>query len=161
MRAVQYDTYGGPEVLVLREVEKPSPTPDEVVIRVRAATVALGDCKARAGLLQRFFSVKFPKIPGRYGAGEVVAGGAGVDYAKAGDRVVFGTDHTENGSCVESIARSREEVAPAPAKHNLDERSAGSAVAIHKRMYNHHLLMKNTSQNKRIDFLSICVNKLN
>lgn len=124
MQAVQYATYGGPEVLTLRAVDTPSPKRGEVVIRVRAATVAPGDCKARAGLLRRFFSVEFPKIPGRYGAGEVAALGAGVDYATIGDRVVFGTDHTENGSCVEFIARSREKLAPAPANVGFAEAAA-------------------------------------
>lgn len=124
MKALQYGTYGGPEVLAIRELAPPAPAAGEVLIRVHAATVAPGDCKARAGLLQRFFSVTFPKIPGRYGAGEVAALGPGVDYAAVGDRVVFGTDHTENGSCVEYIVRPREKVAPAPTNASWAEAAA-------------------------------------
>ena len=39
MRAVARATYGGPEVLELREVEKPEPAGDEVLVRIRAASV--------------------------------------------------------------------------------------------------------------------------
>jgi NADPH:quinone reductase-like Zn-dependent oxidoreductase len=124
MKAFMYDAYGGPEVLVVREVKNPIPERGDVLIRVHAATVGPGDCKARAGLLQRYFSVRFPKIPGRYGSGEVIGVGADVDYARTGNRVVFGTDHTENGSCVERIVRSREKIARAPANANYAEAAA-------------------------------------
>jgi NADPH:quinone reductase-like Zn-dependent oxidoreductase len=126
MRALVYDAYGGPEVLQIRDLAIPAARVGEVLIRVRAATVAPGDCKARGGLLTQFFAASFPKIPGRYGAGEVVKVADGVDYARAGDRVVFGTGHAESGSCVEFIARSREAVARAPA--GLSDARAAAVV---------------------------------
>src|SRR3954466_4335438 len=73
MRALLYDAYGEPDVLRVAEVPDPRPGPGDVLIQVRAASVGPGDCKLRAGLLQQHFSISFPKIPGRYGAGEVVA----------------------------------------------------------------------------------------
>ena len=124
MKALLYEAYGGPDVLRLRELQDPSPGPGDVLIRVRAASVGPGDCKLRAGLLQAHFSISFPKIPGRYGAGEVVALGADVDDIRIGDRVVFAAAHDENGSCAEMIVRPRGKIAPAPANVTLPEAAA-------------------------------------
>ncbi|MGH9212535.1 MAG: NADP-dependent oxidoreductase [Acidimicrobiales bacterium] len=48
MRAIQQDTYGGPEVLRLVEVERPTPAPTEVLVKVQAAGVNPVDWKVRA-----------------------------------------------------------------------------------------------------------------
>jgi NADPH:quinone reductase-like Zn-dependent oxidoreductase len=124
MKALLYEAYGGPDVLRLRELQDPSPGPGDVLIRVRAASLGPGDCKLRAGLLQRHFSFSFPKIPGRYGAGEVVALGADVDDIRIGDRVVFAAAHDENGSCAEMIVRPRGKIASAPANVTFPEAAA-------------------------------------
>ena len=47
MKAIVWTKYGPPEVLQLREVEKPAPTENEVLIRVYATTVTAGDCELR------------------------------------------------------------------------------------------------------------------
>src|SRR5258705_10119344 len=103
MKALLYDRFGGPEVLHIADVAKPEPGPSEVVVRVRAATVGVGDCKARTGLLQQFHALKLPKIPGRYGCGEIAAAGARVDTFKVADAVVFATLHSESGSAAEYV----------------------------------------------------------
>lgn len=124
MKALLYAAYGGPDVLRLRELEDPRPGSGEVLIRVCAASVAPGDCKLRAGLLLRHFAVSFPKIPGRYGAGEVIARGEGVNDLHIGERVVFAAAHDENGSCAEQIVRRRGKVALAPANVGFSEAAA-------------------------------------
>jgi NADPH:quinone reductase-like Zn-dependent oxidoreductase len=48
MKAVECTRYGPPDVLQLREVEKPTPKNNEVLIRVHAATVTTGDCEFRS-----------------------------------------------------------------------------------------------------------------
>ena len=48
MRAVVHDKYGPPDVLRVEEVERPVPKEDEVLVRVRAATVNRTDCHRRA-----------------------------------------------------------------------------------------------------------------
>lgn len=114
MKALLYDRYGEPEVLHTADCPMPEPGPHDVTVRVLAATVGIGDCKARAGLLRPFFSLKLPKIPGRYGVGEVAAVGAAVTAPKVGDAVVLATPHTGGGSSAEYVRVSAASTAPAP-----------------------------------------------
>jgi NADPH:quinone reductase-like Zn-dependent oxidoreductase len=114
MKALRYDRFGGPEVLHIADVAMPGPGPGEVVVRVCAATVGVGDCKARAGLLRQFHALKLPKIPGRYGCGEIAAAGARVDTIKVADAVVFATLHSESGSAAEYVRLDAKQVALKP-----------------------------------------------
>ena len=87
MRAVVITKAGGPEVLELREVERPAPGDGEILVRVHAAGVN------RADVLQRQGSYPAPPgvpadIPGLEYAGEVEAFGAGVTRWRKGDRVM-------------------------------------------------------------------------
>jgi len=97
MRAIAYERYGPPEVLEVREVEKPTPKDNEVLIKTRATTVTSGDHRARSldvpagfGLLSRLvFGVFGPRQPilGSELAGDVEAVGKGVRTVKVGDPV--------------------------------------------------------------------------
>jgi NADPH:quinone reductase-like Zn-dependent oxidoreductase len=87
--AVEFDCYGGPEVLQLRRIAPPQPAPDEVLIAVHAASMNPVDWKVRSGMLQKFFPVTFPAITGRDGAGEVIAVGSNADASLLGKRVCF------------------------------------------------------------------------
>jgi len=89
MLAVEYDAYGGPQVLKLRRRAAPQPGPGEVLVEIRAASMNPVDWKVRSGMLQKFFPVTFPVITGRDGAGEVVAVAADVDASWIGKRVCF------------------------------------------------------------------------
>ena len=114
MKAILYDRYGGPEVMRLADVPPPNLADDGVLIDIRAASVIPGDCKLRAGHLQDLFEVTFPKISGRDGAGVVAAVGSAVSAFRPGDPVCFVTQHAEQGSHAECIARPVTEVVPMP-----------------------------------------------
>lgn len=124
MKAIQYSRYGGPEVLALVELPDPALPPDGVLIEVHAAGVAPGDAKVRKGVLQHIFPVKLPKVPGRDGAGVVVAAGREASYARVGDRVCFVAQHVEQGGAAEKIARRKGEIAPLPANVSFLEGAA-------------------------------------
>jgi NADPH:quinone reductase-like Zn-dependent oxidoreductase len=114
VKALLYDRFGGPEVLRVTDVPTPQRGAGKVVVRVRAATVGVGACKARAGLLQQVPLSQLPKIPGRYGCGEITMIGAGVTGVAVGDAVVFATLHTESGSAAEFVRLDAKRVALKP-----------------------------------------------
>ena len=97
MKAILYERYGAPDVLQLKEVDKPVPKADEVLIRVHATTVTSGDCRVRSlniptgfGLISRLvFGVSKPRKPilGTELAGQIEAVGSEVSKFKVGDRV--------------------------------------------------------------------------
>src|SRR5215831_19116241 len=63
--AVQYDEYGGPNVLSLRRIAPPSPRAGDVLVEVHAASVNPVDWKVRSGMLREFFPITFPATTGR------------------------------------------------------------------------------------------------
>ncbi len=108
MKAIVFDQFGGPDVLHLSEMPTPEPGVGEIRVLLRAASVIPGDWKLRAGLLQAYFPIRFPKIPGRDGAGVVDKIGPGVSEFQVGDRVCVATEHTQPGTYAQSVAVSAE-----------------------------------------------------
>jgi len=95
MKAVVYTKYGPPEVLQLKEVEKPVPGDNELLIRIYATTVTATECTFRKG--EPFFSRLFtgltkPKFTtlGEELAGEIEVVGKDVTLFRVGDQI-FGT----------------------------------------------------------------------
>ena len=98
MRAAVIDRYGPPEAVQIREVPKPVPGDDEILVRITATTVNSGDARVRAlrvpggmGFLMRLslgFDGPKQKIGGFDAAGVVEQVGRNVTMFKPGDRVV-------------------------------------------------------------------------
>ena len=97
MRAMVCIRYGPPEVLRLKEVERPTPKDDEVLVRVDATTVTAGDCEIRKFKMPALlwlparvgFGFRGPrkKILGQELAGEIESVGEDVKLFKKGDQV--------------------------------------------------------------------------
>ena len=95
MKAIVCTKSGPPEVLQLKDVNKPIHADNEVLVKVHAATVTQGDVMLRKlhpllYLPMRLFGVRKKKIPGHEFAGEIEATGSDVKRFRAGDQV-FGT----------------------------------------------------------------------
>ena len=104
MRAVWYTTHGGPEVLTHGTLPDPVAGPGQVLVGLQAASVAPLDWKLRTGLLSAHFTPVFPKIPGRDGAGVVLACDPATGFA-TGDAVgVMAPAPLGPGTCAERIA---------------------------------------------------------
>jgi len=126
MRAIEYTEYGPPDVLRLVEVPKPAPKDDEVLIRIRAASINALDWRMVAGkpLFARLFTggLRRPKVT-RLGvdvSGEVEAIGASVTRFKPGD-MVFGACR---GSFAEYGCAREDKLAMKPAGVSFDDAAA-------------------------------------
>jgi NADPH:quinone reductase-like Zn-dependent oxidoreductase len=130
MKAIVYKKYGSPDVLEPSEVEKPTPEPNEVLIRIFATTVTTADCMMRRGdtflsriLLGLIKPKKKFQILGTEFSGKIEAAGSKVKKYSLGDEVYafrgFGTGcyaqykcMNENGSlAIKPINMSFEEAA--------------------------------------------------
>jgi NADPH:quinone reductase-like Zn-dependent oxidoreductase len=111
MKAIVYTRYGPPDVLQLKEVEKPTPKDNEVLIKIFATTVTSADVNARGfafvppglRLLARLmFGFRKPEknILGTEFAGEIETVGKNVKLFKQGQKV-FGIDGNNVGAYAE------------------------------------------------------------
>jgi NADPH:quinone reductase-like Zn-dependent oxidoreductase len=144
MKAIICTKYGPPEVLQLKEVEKPTPRKNEVCIKIFATAVTASDCIVRGFKVPIIFwipmalAVGFPKprqpILGMVLAGEVESAGKDVRSFKKGDQV-FGFDRFAFGTYAEYKCMPEEGMlAIKPTNVNYEEAAAvpfGGLLALH------------------------------
>jgi NADPH:quinone reductase-like Zn-dependent oxidoreductase len=125
VKAVTRDRYGSPDVLELREIERPALTPDGILVRVRAASLNPYDWHILRGvpyLVRLMEGVRTPKekVVGADVAGVVEAVGSDVTDFKPGDEV-FGTRY---GSLAEIFFGRERNFVPKPASLSFEEAAA-------------------------------------
>ena len=140
MRAAVYRRYGPPEVVHIEEVPKPVPKDDEVLIRIRATTVAAADWRLRRAdavfirLVNGFWRPTKTLTLGMEFAGTIESVGNGVTRLRAGDEV-FGSNGFHFGAHAEYLCVPESGMLAAkPANMPLDEAAAvmfGGISALH------------------------------
>lgn len=114
MRAVQFDRYGGPDVLAIRTVPVPGPGRDEVLVRVHASGLNPKDAMVRQGKLRLLSGRSFPRGTGYDFSGEVAARGTRVTDLTHGDRVWGFLDGFLGGAAAEYLVAPRHWLARIP-----------------------------------------------
>lgn len=133
MKAIVCPTYGSPDVLEFREVTKPTPGDDEVLVEIHAAGVNAGDwhlMRADPFLIRLMFGFGKPKHPilGGDFAGRVEAVGGDVTRFQVGDEV-FGSSATF-GAFAEYAAVPERALVPKPATVTFEQAAAVPTSAV-------------------------------
>ena len=129
MKAIVFTRYGPPEVLQLKDVEKPAPNDSEVLVQIHAASANPADLSMRGAFVARLFlGLRKPRNTrlGKDIAGRVEAVGSNVTQFKPGDEV-FGACE---GGFAEFAAAHENRLALKPARSSFEEAAAVPVAAI-------------------------------
>ena len=112
-KAVQFDSYGGIDVLEVRDVHRPVPGTGEVLVQVRAAGINISEAAIRAGAVREMFPATFPSGQGSDLAGVVAELGSGVTGFAVGAEVIGFSN--QRSSHAEYVAVPANQLTPKPA----------------------------------------------
>jgi NADPH:quinone reductase-like Zn-dependent oxidoreductase len=113
MKAVRFDDYGDIEVLEVRDVARPKPKTDQVLVAVRAAGINPSEGAIRTGRVREIFPATFPSGQGSDLAGVVEEVGSGVKGVAVGDEVIGFTN--DRASQAEYVLVEAVDLTPKPA----------------------------------------------
>lgn len=139
MKAAVYTQYGSPDVLQIKDIAKPTPKDNEVLVKVQTTTVTIGDCRMRSFTVPRwqwlparlYLGVFRPRrtVLGMELSGEVEAVGKNVTQYKPGDAVFSSTMKSNFGGHAEYKCLVENEVmAVKPASITFEQAAAGLAT---------------------------------
>ncbi len=126
MKAVQLYEYGPPDNLKYEDVPTPEPGPDEVLVKVEAASINPIDWKLRSGIYRDFMPLPFPFILGSDVAGTVVRVGANVSQFREGQKIMGIVNH----SYAEYLTAKAEILTPIPEGLTTEQASALPVVVL-------------------------------
>ncbi|MHC4714209.1 MAG: NAD(P)-dependent alcohol dehydrogenase, partial [Planctomycetota bacterium] len=142
MKAIVYYRYGSPDVLQLREIDKPAVEDDDVLVRVRAASLNPYDWHFMTGLpyvmrmISGLFKPKFNRL-GADLAGQVEAVGKNVTQFRPGDDVYGEVDAEEPGKHIprpgavaQYVCASRKSIVAKPVNLTFEQAAAVPMAAI-------------------------------
>jgi NADPH:quinone reductase-like Zn-dependent oxidoreductase len=112
-KAVQFDSYGGIDVLEVRDVPRPVPGAGEVLVEVRAAGINISEAAIRGGAVQDLFPATFPSGQGSDLAGVATELGSGVTGFAVDDEVIGFSN--QRSSHAEYVVVPATQLTPKPA----------------------------------------------
>ncbi len=130
MKAVQYHRYGGSEVLQYEDVQRPTPGPGQVLVKVAATSFNPVDAGIRGGYLSQVYAITFPHVPGIDVAGTIAELGAGVEDWNVGDAVVGMLALDGDGAAAEYVIAPAEVLTAAPKSVPLADSAALPTVGL-------------------------------
>jgi NADPH:quinone reductase len=145
MKALVFNSFGGPEVLEYRDVEEPVHKPDEILVKMKAIGLNFADIYRRKG--NYHLVGQPPYILGYEGAGIVEQVGEHVEGMKVGDRIAFADVPYANA---ELVAVPKEKAIPLPAKISYNE-----AASVLLQGLTAHYLTKDSYKVKKNDVVLV------
>lgn len=121
MKAVVINKFGSNDVVEIKDMPQPSPGPEDVLIKVHAASVNPVDWKTRNGMLKIVAGSRFPMVLGRECAGEVIGAGGLAKKFRKGDAVVAVPGIRSMGAFAEQAIAPEKTVFPKPRNIGFEE----------------------------------------
>jgi NADPH:quinone reductase-like Zn-dependent oxidoreductase len=130
MKAFVVERYGDADTVRAGDVPDPQVGDDDVLVRIRAASVNPLDLKTRGGDLKAILPYRVPFVLGNDLAGEVVAVGASVTRFAVGDEVYARPNKNRIGTFAELIGIHQDDVAAKPTTLTMEEAASIPLVGL-------------------------------
>jgi NADPH:quinone reductase-like Zn-dependent oxidoreductase len=130
MKALLYDRYGGSDVLRYDDIERPTPGPGQVQVKVAATSFNPVDAGIRGGYLSEVYKITFPHVPGVDVAGTISEIGDDVTGWSVGDAVIGMLPLDADGAAADYAVAPAEALAAAPTTVKLADSAALPTVGL-------------------------------
>lgn len=128
MKRIQYFRYGGPDELLLADVDRPKPGRGQILVEVKAASVNPMDWKIRRGEMKMMSGSRFPRGLGHDFSGVVDAVGPDVARVKVGDDVFGAVSIRQAGAFAEYVVADAKTVGLKPTNVSFEQAATMTVV---------------------------------